>query len=252
MQLTTRNSHRPGTETFLKANPDLSVLENQGYFVYMVDTVRVLNADPWSRLADLPLQHQEQGNKGFDVVLSGPDSVLTPGKWPRPPVGPVMRSGHHDTEGARGHFRGLVAVLEDGTIIVDRADGASKKDLHARFSAKGNRLRDVCGGGALIIENGKKVSDMDLMRQQLYGGNPGGIRSRPMYRGVHVLFGIRKGKAIAALCWAKSGQDIREDFLSLEFSALVKFATGSDVYLNDGTYLLHGQNAVGFGIRLRR
>ena len=57
---------------------------------------------------------------------------------------------------------------------------------------------------------------------------------------------------MAALCWAKSGIQIREDFIAMGFSAVVKFATGSDVYLNDGEYLLGGQNAVGLGIRLRR
>ncbi len=252
MKLTTRNSQQPGSEAYMKANPDLSGLEELGYFVYHVDTVRVLNANPWARLPDLPLQRQELGSSGFDLVLSGPDSILEPGKWPRPPMGPIMRGGHHDTEGARGNFRGLLAVLEDGTIVIDRADGASEKDLNARFSTKGNPLRDICGGGGLLIVGGREVTDMVLMRDQLYGGTPGGIRSRPMTRGVHVLFGIRKGKAVAALCWSKSAQSIREDFLSLGFSALVKFSTGSDVYLNDGTYVLTGQNAVGLGIRLKR
>jgi hypothetical protein len=252
MKLTSRNSQRPGTESDLKANPDLSVLEAQGYFVYPVDKVTVLNADPWARKADLPLVHQELGPRGFDLVLSGPDTILVPGKWPHPPMGPVMRKGHHDTDGARGHFRGLVAVLEDGTIIVDKADGASKKDLMARFSQKDNPLRDVCGGGALLVENGRKVPEIALMREQLYGGSPGGIRSRPMNRGVHVIFGIRKGKAIAALCWAHTGMQIREDFLSMGFTSVVKFATGSAVYLNDQEYVMSGQNAVGMGIHRRR
>lgn len=252
MKLTTRNSQRPGTESYLAANPDLSVLESQGYFVYPVDTLRVLNANPWARMADLPLAHQEMGAKGLDVVLGGPDTILKPGTWPHPPMGPVMRNGHHDTQGERGHFRGLVAVLEDGTIIVDKADGASAKDLKARFSQSGNPLRDVCGGGALIVQNGRKVSDIDLMREQLYGGNPGGIRSKPMKHGVHVIFGIRYGRAFGAVCWSKSGIQIRDDFMSLGFSAVLKLATGSSAYLNDQEYVLAGQNAVGLGIKLRR
>jgi len=252
MKLTTRNSQRPDTKAYARGNPDLSVLESQGYFIYMVDTVQVLNADPWTRLADLPLIHQEMGPKGFDVVLSGPDSILEPGKWPHPPMGPVMRNGHHDTDGARGHFRGLVAVLDNGSIIVDKASGASQKDLVSRFSEKGNPLRDVCGGGALIVENGRKVSNIELMREQLYGGNPGGIHSKPMAHGTHVIFGIRKGRAVAALCWAKSGIQIQEDFMSLGFTAVVKFATGSAVYLNDQEYVMTGQNGVGLGIKLRR
>lgn len=252
MRLSSHNSQRPGTESDLKPNPDLSVLEAQGYFVYLVDKLTVLNADPWARRADLPLVHQELGPQGFDVVLSGPDSILEPGKWPHPPMGPVMRNGHHDTEGARGHFRGLVAVLQDGTIIVDKADGASENDLSARFSQKDNPLRDVCGGGALLVENGRKVSEINLMREQLYDGQPGGIRSRPMKRGVHVIFGIRRGKAIAALSWGHTGQQIREDFMSMGFSSVVKFATGSAVFLNDQEYVMSGQNAVGMGIHRRR
>ena len=73
-----------------------------------------------------------------------------------------------------------------------------------------------------------------------------------MKHGVHVIFGIRSGRAVAALCWAKSGIQIREDFMALGFSAVVKFATGSAAYLNDQEYVLSGHNAVGLGIKLRR
>lgn len=252
MKLSTHNSQRPGSPADLKGAPDLTVLDAQGYFVYPVKAVRVLNADPWARYADHALAHEPLGSGGFDVVLSGPDTTLQPGKWPHPPVGPVMRSGHLDTEGTRGHFRGLVAVLEDGTIIVERANGASGTDLRSHLSEPGNPLRDVCGGGALLIEQGRMVSSVDLKRAQLYGGDPGGIYSKAMAPGSHVIFGIRKGQAIAAMCWSRSGAQIQEDFLSMGFTSLVKLASGSAVVLRDQVYAVTGTNAVGLGIMRRR
>jgi len=253
VNLTLKNSMRPGTPEFDKPNADLSGLEELGYILKPIDTLRVLNANPRAKHPDYPLANQDIGRRYFDVVMSGPDTEVEFGTWPAPPMGPVLRNGHLDTEGTgRGHFRGVVAILEDGTVLVDRADGASEKDLKQRFSSKGNPLVGLCGGGALLVHNGRKVGDIDLMRNQLYGGVPGGIRARSMLKGVHLYIGIRKGKAYAGITFGRSALNMQEDFIAFGFGAMVKFANGGDVYFNDGETLITGQSAVGLGIKVRR
>jgi hypothetical protein len=253
MNLTTRNSMRPGTPQFERPNVDLGGLEELGYLLIPVDSLRVLYANPRAKHPDFPLPNQDIGPRYFDAVMSGPDCEVEFGVWPNPPMGPVLRRGCLDTEGTgRGHFRGVVAVLTDGTVVVDRADGASEKDLFARFSSKDNPLVELCGGGALLIENGRRVGTIDLRRNQLYGGLPGGIQARSMLPGTHLYIGIRKGKAYAGLSHGRSAKTMQEDFRAFGFGSLIKFASGGNVYFDDGETRVLGQNPVGFGIKARR
>ena len=228
--------------------PDLSALEDQGYRLVPIRSAQVLYANPHAARADQSLIYLAN-RREFDVILSGPDASLVSGGGSRPPHGPVYRHGKSDTEGTgRGHFRGTVAILEDGSIVMGRADGAGAKDLRSHFGQPGNGLHAVLGGGALLLENGRFVEDIDLMRNQLFGGSPGGIRGKSMLRGPHSIMAIRKGKAYAAWCHTKSALDIRDDFRAFEFGAVIKFSHGSSVFYDDGEHRLNGKNATGFGI----
>ena len=248
MKLTDKNSMRVGSSSMEAPLPDLSALEDQGYTLVPIQAVQVLYGNPHAARADASLI-QLANRKEFDVILSGPDASLVSGGGSRPPHGPVYRHGKSDTEGTgRGHFRGTVAVLQDGSIVMSRADGAGAKDLRSRFGQPGNALHAALGGGALLLEHGRFVEDLDLMRNQLFGGIPGGIRGKSMLRGPHSIMAIRKGKAYAAWCHTKSALDIRDDFRAFEFGAVIKFSHGSSVFYDDGENRLNGQNATGFGI----
>jgi hypothetical protein len=253
IDLTLRNSMRPGTPEFEKANADMSLLENQGYIITHVASMTVLNANPRAKHPDFPLQNQDIGPRYFDCVMSGPETEVVFGVWPNPPVGPVFRRGRLDTIGTgRGQYRGVVAILTDGTVIVDRADGSEQADLTSRFSSPENPLVQLMGGGGLLIENGRRVGTIDMKRKQLYGGNPGGLRSLSMLNGTHLFVGIRRGKAYAGITFGRSALSMQDDFVAAEFGTLVKFSSGGTVFFDDGEIIVQGQSAVGFGIKARR
>lgn len=227
---------------------DLSVLEGLGYSVVPIAAVTIINANPFARHPDPPLRWLADSGR-FDALISGPDTRLVAGKYPRPPNGPVYRNGALDTEGnGRSHFRGTVAVLKDGTVVMARADGAAAKDLKAHFGQGKNSLFAALGGGALIIEKGRKVDHMDLLQAQLFDGTPGGYNGRSMATGVHTIMGIRRGRAYAGWCNNRTAMEIRGDFHQFGFTTVVKFAHGSSVFYDDCVDRLNGQNGTGFGV----
>jgi hypothetical protein len=232
-----------------KAPPaDMTVLEGLGYSVVPIAELTIINTNPFARHPDPPLRWLADSGR-FDALISGPDTQLVAGKYPRPPNGPVYRNGALDTEGnGRAHFRGTVVVLKDGTIVMGRADGAAAKELKGHFEKGKNSLFSALGGGALLIENGHKVGHLDLLQTQLYDGSPGGYRGRSMAAGVHTFMGIRKGQAYAGWCNHRTAMEIRGDFHQFGFTTLVKFAHGSSVFYDDCIDRLNGQNGTGFGI----
>jgi len=227
---------------------DLSALEGLGYTLVPIETLKILNCDPRAPYPDPPLRFlADQG--AYDAVLSGSDTQLVFGVYPRPPHGPVLRNGSLDTEGnGRSHFRGTVAVLQDHSVVMGRADGASHRDLKKHFGQPGNPLTDALGGGALLIENGAKVRHLDLMQVQLIGTRAEGMDARCMRHDVHVLMGIQKGQAYAGWCVGKNAYDIQNDFHAFEFGTVIKFAYGSAVFFDDCMDRMNGMNGTGFGI----
>jgi hypothetical protein len=227
---------------------DFSVLEGLGYTVVPIAELKVINANPFSRHPDPPLRWLSDSGQ-YDAVLSGPDTRLVAGKYPRPPNGPVYRNGGLDTEGnGRSHMRGTVAVLADGSVVMGRADGATAPALRQRFGFRGNELDSAVGGGALLIENGRLVDHLDLLGVQLFDDGDGGLRALTMRLGVHSMMGIRKGRAYAAWCNRRSALAIRTDFKAAGFGTLIKFAHGSSVFYDDCVDRLNGQNGTGFGV----
>ena len=248
IELSKTNAMQTGSPDAARPPYDLGVLEGLGYTLTPVASLDVLYADPYLPTGDYPLRELADGGR-YDAVLSGPDTMLSFGKYPRPPVGPVFRNGRVVTPGNEfGGLRGLVAVLKDGTIVMGRAAGASASDLRARFGQTGNPLVAAVGGGALLVENGHMVGDRDLILTQCFGGTPSGFRSRSMRAGVHTIMGIRKGRAYAAWCTTRSAIDIRNDFHRFGFGCVIKFAHGSSVFFDDCVDRLNGFNATGFGV----
>ena len=249
ISLSDHNAMQVGVRALSRPLPTLSVLEGLGYGLVPIETLCVLNADPRARYPDLPLRRLADDG-AYDAIVSGPDTSLVFGKYPRPPHGPVVRNDVLDTEGnGRSHFRGCVVVLEDDSVVMGRADGASHADLKRRFSQPGNPLRHCLGGGAILIENGRKVSHQDLMDVQLIGSGLQGLNARCMAEDVHTFMGIRKGKAFAGWCMGRSGRRMQEDFFIHGFGTLIKFAYGSAAFFDDCIDRMNGINGTGFGIR---
>lgn len=249
ISLNQHNRMVPPAQMTLRLMADLSALEGLGYTLVPIETLRVLNTNPYAPHPDPPLRIlADQGV--YDAVVSGPDTQLVFGRYPRPPHGPVLRNGRLDTEGnGRSHHRGTVAILKDGTVVMGRADGAGLRDLSRRFDQPGNPVKDVLGGGALLIENGARVGHIDLLQVQLIGGGPDGMNARCMGKDVHALMGIHAGQAYAGWCVGKSAFDIQNDFYAFEFGTLIKFAYGSAVFFDDCIDRMNGNNGTGFGIR---
>lgn len=244
------NSQRPGSPEATRPPPDLSALARLGYTVYPIAQVDVLYAAA-KKGPDSPLSAQKQGAGGYDAVLSGTfttDYVQS--------AGPIMRDGTMDTQGhVKAENRGGMAVLEDGTIVVGRAKGRTAEQVQASFGSSENKVRDFMGGGALLVEGGKAVSDADLRTQQRFDQGGGGIKAQQMRSTHHVLVGIRDGQAFAIVAVDKSGAQMQKDLTAHGFDAVVKYDGGSGGYARDGAGgapELRGSNTTGMGIKTRK
>jgi hypothetical protein len=185
-------------------------------------------------------------------VLSGTYRTVRVGGGVRT-VGPVVREGRLDTSGIpEARFRGGVAVLGDGSIVVGRQDGSHLRDLKATFGQPGAPLVDFIGGGAVLLEGGAPVPDRDLLVNQHFLGTPGGIHAKVMGADVHGLMGIRKGQCFAIVAHQRTAIEIRAHLHRVGFGTVVKFDRGSGLYVNDGVNRILGQNPSGFGIHVHR
>jgi hypothetical protein len=249
-KLTPRNSQRPGIDSNARPPLDLAGLARAGYTVYPMAAAEVLYAGA-KRGPDAPLSQQPLGGKGYDAVLSGTfttDYVQS--------AGPIVRDGRMDTQGhAKATGRGGMAVLQDGSIVVGRAEGRTNEQVQATFGAPGNPVRDFMGGGALLVENGKAVGDADLRGRQQFDQGGGGIQAQQMRTTMHILVGIRDGEAYALVAHEKSGSAMQRDLTGFGFDAVVKYDGGSGAIVRDGaggSPDYRGKNSTGLGIRTRR
>lgn len=248
------NSMRPDSPAARAPLPDLSVLERQGYCVYAIGVLRVLNVDPWAAWPDPPWHRAPLGGQSHDVLLSGTYTYDLPQRFHMNPVGVVMRNGELDTLGLdRSSARGGVAVLTDETVVMGRGRGMTAEDVQATFGQGRLTVRDFMGGGALLVEYGQPVASHDLREVQRFNSGAGGIEATQMQRSDHVVLGVRRGQAFALLAAGKTARDIRADLLKVGFSTVIKFAGGSACFVRerDG-FVVQGNNSVGFGVRLRR
>ncbi len=237
------------SETEMQHLPDLRALEAMGYALFPVASLDVLYANPYVAHANHPLDEVASGGQ-YDVVLSGPDNFPVVGQPLRQPIGPVVRKGRQDVVGApSAGRRGTVSILRNGTVVMGRAEGTSLLDLERRFGQPSNPLVSALGGGALLIEDGKKVSERDLILNQVFVGTSIGFRAASMQEGNHTIMGIRRGRAYAAWCTRKSGRDIQADFHHYGFGCLIKFAYGAGVFFDDQIRRVNGHSPAGFGIR---
>lgn len=227
--LTPLNSQRPGSPQAKAPVPEaIRALAAKGYIVTPAADVEVLNTvgGP-SQKGDAAVA--SQGPK-FDVVANG---TFYAG---RDPVGPVVRDGKRDTTGyGMCAERGGLARLADGSLVVGRTRGGNNDQIAAAFGAtKDNPVEEAMGGGALLIEGGRAVSDKDLRERQNFKQGQGGIGAAQMRQTTHSLFGIANGQAYHVWAKSKSGATIQKELLAAGFTSLVMLDGGGAGFFDDG------------------
>ncbi len=252
---------------------DHAYFDRLGYHGYPLDSLFMIDS-----LAgrDLPLRQQPVAVacNAYDVVSNGTFFRSNPIR----PITPIVRNGgldRHDPDGFALR-RGAVAVQDDGTILVGRADGLNKDAIRRRF---GEDLREFTGGGVLLVEGRAKVELYDVVFQQYLQNRP----SDPRYANLswqelvekkvwpdqcrgntpHTLIGIRDGQAYLLVSTTQSCATMQTELLAEGFGTVVMFDGGRATYLRDNgmgalaTRLLRGKadadvNFTGFGAYVRR
>jgi hypothetical protein len=228
----------------------LGELERRGYSIYPVDTLRVLHCDPAVVGRDAALELQIDN---FDVVTGGTYRTLRPG-GKLVAQGPVMRNGVLETSGnSKTWHRGGVAVLADGTIVVDRMAGGHAGDIQSRFGQAGNPVTQFLGGGAVMVENGHQIAQSDVHgRQEFQRRRGSGLNAPEMIKDNHLVVGIREGICVVAAALQRTGHQIVGDLARAGFSVALKFERGSGFFLCDEEWCYQGRNPTGLGITLAR
>ena len=174
IKLTFSNSSPPMYRPSIRYLYTESDFLNKGYYGYPIDYLRVLSTYCHGGCsADYPLSRQsvsEDAARGFHLVVNGTFFCY---KWDcgdSLPLGPIIRDGQFVANlEPKAAKRGVVAILNDGTLIVDRAQGTERNNIIARFNNPGNPpLQSLMGGGAMLIENGTAVSVEDIVGEQKF------------------------------------------------------------------------------------
>lgn len=226
--LTPQNSQRPGSKEAAAPVPkEIQALAAKGYIVTPTADMEVLNTAGGGQKGDAAIAAQ---GPRYDVVANG---TFYAG---RDPVGPVVRDGKRDTGGyGMCAERGGVARLKDGSIVVGRTRGGKDDEVASAFGGtRENPVEEAMGGGALLIENGRAVSDKDLRERQNFKQGAGGIGAAQMRQTTHSLMGIRDGQAYHVWAKAKSGAQIQKELLEAGFQSLVMLDGGGAGHFDDG------------------
>jgi hypothetical protein len=208
-----------------------------GYTGFQVKAARVLNASPTQQAAGntaspvpgsaASLDKTKVGLPEVDLVVNGTFNLASKTGNRDASAGTIMRNGVVDCTGVlKTRGRGGVAVLENGKLVVLRQGGGSTAaELQAQIQKQfGVKAKDFMGGGALLIENGQKVSSDDLLTKQQFDQGGGGIDAQQMHQSDHtVVAQDRTGATYVLVAKAKSGAQIQEELLKAGFVSAVKF-----------------------------
>jgi len=229
-----------------------------GFQAFQVGQARVLNASPSQAQGNsrdpvpgTPLNQMDRQRLGLgqvDLVVNGTFNIDNgPGTRREYPAGTIIRNGRVDTGGLPKTLgRGAMAVLQDGRVVVLRQGGSSKpediqKQLQCDYGAN-IRVRDFMGGGALLVENGRKVSDEDLRVHQQFDQGGGGINAQQLRRTDHsVVAQHRNGQTYVLVAKDKTGRQIQDELLAAGFVNVVKFDGGSGFIARTGSGPVDGR-----------
>lgn len=265
VKLDNTNSMRPLHQSDKRPPlPDVKSLVDKGYYVYLIESIKILYANV--KNPDAPLAKQPVGKGGFDVVANGTYTYTTNPEHNKAEkhqisAGAIMRNGVLDTPGVdRAIHRGGLGVLKDGTIVIARIQGNSAAAIQKRFGP----VRDFLGGAALLINGGKPVSGKELFKVEKFGfisnkakKSQNGFDAPQMDKTYHTLVGIRNGQAYLMVAREKSGLEIQKDLIEENFGTALKLDGRSGCFLKDirdgkPRSIYRGKNSVGMGIHIRK
>jgi hypothetical protein len=238
-----------------------------GYSGFQVKAARVLNASPSQQAkgntpSPVPgsadsLDKAKVGLPQVDLVVNGTFNVSSKSGNRDASAGTIMRNGRLDASGIeKTRGRGAVAVLDNGKLVVLRqGGGGTAAEIQSQVAAQfGSKAKDFMGGGALLIENGKKVSSEDLLTKQKFDqGEGGGINAQQMRRSDHTVVAQDKtGATYVVVAKDKTGAEIQEELFKAGFTNAVKFDGSSGFVATtpqgnvDGRY--QGSNYTGLAV----
>lgn len=191
------------------------ILPESRYELFPIDTMNVLNRNE----GDKRLDEQKVSEKG-EIIVNGGFYYGTMANVP------IMRKGKIESQGIdKTQKRGAVALLKDGTIVIDSLD------------KKQEDILDLIGGGGHLIRGGKKVTGEELYKVQQFdqgAKDEDGLTAEQFRRTHHMVIGIRDGQAYAIHVKVRNGKEMQEDLLKAGFSSVVKLDGGSGFFLNNG------------------
>ena len=204
-----------------------------------MSTLQVLHCDPLVPGADRELN---QLIDDFDVVTGGTYRSLRPGGR-LVAQGTVVRNGKSETLGHRKTWkRGGVAVLQDGTIVVDRMAGGTLSDIRCRFGQPDNPVVQFLGGGAVMVENGKKIQSTDVHgRQRLQRRQGSGLNAPEMAVDNHVTVGIQAGMCVVATAMNRSGHQIYQQHGPRWIFSALNLSEDRAFFLCDDEWIYRGR-----------
>jgi hypothetical protein len=189
---------------------------------------------------------------GYDLVVNGAfyDNQVSSPTFGLP-LGSVMRDGCIDNVGMRADIanRGAFAVLEDGTMVLARADGLNQRDLSDRFDQPQSRVADVVTGGILLAESGEQV-DPDGLRSQAVDPDRLAGDANPFQSSQHTFLGIRDGVMYALVAHrAVTARTILDDLLAEGFATVLKLDGGSGFHAVASEGGADSNNPVSIGLK---
>ena len=114
------NAMLRGTAEMDRTPPRMSALEGQGYSVFPIDELTIVNANPFARHPDPPLRWLADSGQ-FDAVLSGADTR-------RMQAGSATRTAIH-------HMHCVIVCRASGTDFTILGPRSSAASLHHALAA---------------------------------------------------------------------------------------------------------------------
>lgn len=262
-----------------RMSSDWKILEIEQFEVLTMNRSQVRGGDPNpSDFAQLRTRRLCSPGSSRNKCLTGgpfPDLVVNGSFYDSSGyvMGVTLRRGLVDNpvdSTVKYYGRGAVAQLSDGSFALcsppkfgPRLD---EEAIDTICGKPGAEVVEFLHGGALLVKNGTSVCsdgagirgcdlEYDLYRHQKFDNGGRGLAADQMRATQHTVLAEKEGRLFVA--WprdsiAKSGRQIRDDFLNAGFQNVLKFDGGSGFFVRgDNIQAGKGSNRSGLLIKLK-